>query len=65
MSYTLYVVHYPVFILARSILERRDPGFSGSGFGWLFVGIAGILAFSYLAHLVFERPFSNRARPMC
>lgn len=63
MSYSLYVIHFPVLILMSGWLMSRSPDHSlPSGFGYLVAGMCLIMASAYLAHLAVERPFISRRR---
>jgi len=58
MSYTLYVTHFPILVLASGWLMSRSPkGLLPQHFGWVFCGIVGTLLFAYMLHFVVERPF--------
>jgi peptidoglycan/LPS O-acetylase OafA/YrhL len=63
MSYSLYVIHFPILILMSGWLMARSPDHSlPSGFLYLFAGMCLVLASAYLAHLAVERPFISRGR---
>ncbi len=62
MSYTLYVTHFPILVLAGGWLMSRSPkGLLPQNFGWVWVGIACTMMFAYGLHFVVERPFLSRA----
>jgi peptidoglycan/LPS O-acetylase OafA/YrhL len=62
-SYSLYLVHYPLLALLAVLL--RPVASALSAFAWLtLLGVPLMLAFSYVFHCVFERPFMSAvARP--
>src|SRR5262249_44990697 len=63
MSYSLYVIHFPILILMSGWLMSRSPDHSlPSVFGYLFAGMFIVMASAYLAHLAVERPFISRGR---
>ena len=60
-SYSLYLVHAPVLALCQSVLRPLHlPPTLGLGL-MLILGVPLALAFSYLFHLAFEKPFLSRA----
>lgn len=63
MSYTLYVTHFPILVLASGWLMSRAPkGLLPQHFGWVFCGIFITLLIAYGLHFIVERPFLSRAR---
>jgi peptidoglycan/LPS O-acetylase OafA/YrhL len=60
MSYTLYVVHFPVLFLMSGALMARTGGLLPQHFGWVAAGSAICLALAWALHLVVERPFVSR-----
>src|ERR1039458_2606222 len=63
MSYTLYVTHFPILVLASGWLMSRTPtGLLPHHFGWVFAGIAVTMLIAYGLHFIVERPFLSRAR---
>lgn len=61
MSYTLYVTHFPILVLAGGWLMSRSPkGVLPQHFGWVFCGIVVTSAVAYGLHFVVERPFLSR-----
>ena len=60
MSYTLYVVHFPILVLGSGLLMRATGGPLPSHFGWVAAGIAISLVVAWALHLVVERPFVSR-----
>jgi peptidoglycan/LPS O-acetylase OafA/YrhL len=66
MSYTLYVIHFPILVLLGGWLMKRSGGPLPGHFGWLLLGMSAVLIVAWLLHLVVERPFvrhpsSNRS----
>jgi peptidoglycan/LPS O-acetylase OafA/YrhL len=60
MSYTLYVVHFPILVFMSGMLMRSSGGRLPEHFGWVGAGIALCTALAYAAHFVVERPFTSR-----
>lgn len=61
MSYTLYVTHFPILVLAGGWLMSRSPkGLLPKHFGWVFAGIAVTMLIAYGLHFIVERPFLSR-----
>ena len=61
MSYTLYVTHFPILVLASGWLMSRSPkGLLPQHFGWVFTGIVTTLLIAYGLHFIVERPFLSR-----
>ncbi len=61
MSYSLYVLHFPILVFMSGWLMSSSPGHClPEHFGWSFVGILICLLVAYLAHLVVEVPFVTR-----
>jgi peptidoglycan/LPS O-acetylase OafA/YrhL len=63
MSYTLYVTHFPILVLAGGwLMSRSSKGLLPQHFGWVFAGMATTLLVAYGLHFIVERPFLSRAR---
>ncbi len=63
MSYTLYVTHFPILVLAGGWLMSRSPkGVLPQHFGWVAIGVAVTLPIAYALHFIVERPFLSRKR---
>jgi len=61
MSYTLYVIHFPVLVLASGWLMSRSPaGLLPQHFGWVFAGMIATTLLAYGLHFIVERPFLSR-----
>ena len=62
MSYTLYVTHFPILVLASGwLMSRSSNGMLPQHFGWVFGGIAVTTAVAYGLHFIVELPFLSRA----
>lgn len=58
MSYTLYVTHFPILVLASGWLMKRSPdGLLPQNFYWAALGILVTLLVAYALHFIVERPF--------
>ena len=63
MSYTLYVTHFPILVLASGWLMSRSPkGLLPQHFGWMFCGVAVAMLIAYGLHFIVERPFLSRVQ---
>lgn len=64
MSYTLYVVHFPVlFLISRwLLLKSPDHRHLPMHFYWVFVGGLICLGLAYASHFIVEKPFLSRSR---
>jgi peptidoglycan/LPS O-acetylase OafA/YrhL len=61
MSYTLYVTHFPILVLASGWLMSRSPtGLLPQHFGWVFAGMIVTMLVAYGLHFIVERPFLSR-----
>jgi peptidoglycan/LPS O-acetylase OafA/YrhL len=61
MSYTLYVVHFPIMVFMSGWLMSLSAGGTlPHHFGWSAAGIALCMTVAYVAHLFVERPFTSR-----
>lgn len=62
MSYTLYVTHFPILVLAGGwLMSRAENGLLPQHFGWVCAGITITVLIAYALHFVVERPFLSRA----
>ncbi len=59
-SYSLYVLHCPIFILLAGFLMARNEGNLPAHFGWAFLAVFVAVGVAYAAHLVVERPFTRK-----
>ena len=62
ISYSLYLVHFPLLALASNLMLGRGVGATSRLALLLFVASPIVLAFSYAFHLAFERPFLHGPR---
>jgi peptidoglycan/LPS O-acetylase OafA/YrhL len=60
MSYTLYVVHFPILVFLSGCLMKRSGGLLPEHFGWALAGAMLSLLLAYALHFVVERPFTTR-----
>lgn len=61
MSYTLYVTHFPILVLAGGWLMSRAPKkLLPQHFGWVWAGMATTMLVAYGLHFIVERPFLSR-----
>lgn len=62
MSYTLYVTHFPILVLASGwLMSRSKNGLLPQHFGWVAAGIVVPMLIAYALHFLVERPFLSRA----
>lgn len=62
MSYTLYVTHFPIMMLASGwLMSSSEKGLLPQHFGWVCAGIAITVPIASTLHFVVERPFLSRA----
>ncbi len=63
MSYSLYLLHFPLLVLLSGWLMSRSPtGSLPSSFEWVPVGIIAALLIGNIGYFIGERPFM-RSRP--
>lgn len=63
MSYTVYVIHFPLFVFISGwLMSRSGSGVLPQHFLWVFIGLTLTLLFSYATHRLVERPFITRLR---
>jgi peptidoglycan/LPS O-acetylase OafA/YrhL len=56
-SYTLYILHWPFFVLCSGMIMNHNQGHLPKNFLFVFLGIIAALCGSYLLHFVTETPF--------
>ncbi|MDT5271699.1 MAG: hypothetical protein QOH49_3885 [Acidobacteriota bacterium] len=63
MSYTLYVIHFPIFVLMSGwLMSTSATNQLPRNFNFVIIGICGSLLIAYLTHFVVERPFMTPKR---
>lgn len=61
MSFTLYVIHFPILVLASGwLMSRSSAQALPTHLAWSATGVVVCLVLAYLAHFVTERPFVKR-----
>lgn len=61
MSYTLYIVHFPIVVLMSGCLMKASGGSLPEHFGWVALAIVLCVGLAWPLHLITERPFLPRA----
>jgi peptidoglycan/LPS O-acetylase OafA/YrhL len=61
LSYSLYLIHYPLLILSQGWLSRYCPSLYAVDFMMLGPVMAGIVLFAWLFSRAFERPFMGES----
>lgn len=61
-SFTLYIIHYPIFVFIRGWWQQNHNGALPMNFGLAFAGILCIGVLAYLAHFLTELPFLRSSR---
>ncbi|MBK9125838.1 MAG: acyltransferase [Chloroflexi bacterium] len=62
-SYTLYVIHFPIFVLMGAwLMAQSGDGTLPRHPGWIPVGAAIALISAYLLHFIVEKPFMTAPR---
>jgi peptidoglycan/LPS O-acetylase OafA/YrhL len=63
MSYTLYVIHFPIIVFIGGWLMSRSPGHVPARNPFACAAaMLGVIGLAYIAHLWVERPFTGRRR---
>jgi peptidoglycan/LPS O-acetylase OafA/YrhL len=60
MSYTLYVLHFPMLVFISGCLMKRSGGPLPAHFGWSLAGVLVSAGIAYGLHFAVERPFTSR-----
>jgi peptidoglycan/LPS O-acetylase OafA/YrhL len=60
MSYTLYVVHFPVLVFVSGLVMKQNAGSLPEHFGWVALAVGSCLALGWALHFLTERPFLPR-----
>lgn len=64
-SYTLYIIHFPLFVLFNGLLLAQNGNQMPKSLTYCFIGIFGAVALAYLLHFIIEQPFiSKHARQL-
>jgi peptidoglycan/LPS O-acetylase OafA/YrhL len=61
MSYTLYVIHFPILVFMGGSLMKANNGLLPSHFGWFGGGLLFCVLVAWALHFVIERPFMSAA----
>jgi peptidoglycan/LPS O-acetylase OafA/YrhL len=61
MSYTLYVIHFPILVFMGGSLMKANHGLLPSHFGWFGAGLLFCVLVAWALHFVIERPFMSAA----
>jgi peptidoglycan/LPS O-acetylase OafA/YrhL len=61
MSYSLYVLHFPILTFMSGCLMKSGDGLLPQHFWWLGIGILLCLFVAWVLHFAIERPFTKRA----
>jgi len=60
MSYTLYLIHFPILVLLSGWYMNIPPYFKPQNFNYMLLGIIISMIVSYFAHFVIEKPFIRK-----
>ncbi len=61
MSYTLYVIHFPILVFISGwLMSRNQQGFLPDHFGFVLLGITATMLLGYFSHFLVEKPFITR-----
>ncbi|SFE03088.1 Peptidoglycan/LPS O-acetylase OafA/YrhL, contains acyltransferase and SGNH-hydrolase domains [Chitinophaga sp. CF118] len=61
-SYTLYLVHAPLLILANGILLRATNNVMPRSFVYVWLAVAGAVIIAYGLHFIVEKPFVSATK---
>jgi peptidoglycan/LPS O-acetylase OafA/YrhL len=61
-SYTLYLIHAPLIILANGILLRATNNVMPKSFVFAWLAVAAVVVIAYGLHFLVERPFVSAAK---
>jgi peptidoglycan/LPS O-acetylase OafA/YrhL len=61
MSYTLYVIHFPILALMSGCLMKASGGPLPEHFGWVGAAVLLCVGLAWPLHLIMERPFLARS----
>jgi peptidoglycan/LPS O-acetylase OafA/YrhL len=60
MSYTLYVIHFPILVFMSGCLTKARGGTLPGHLGWAALGICLCVLIAWLFHFLVERPFTRQ-----
>lgn len=60
MSYTLYIVHFPILVLLSGFIMSTHGGTLPAHFGYVVSGSVLALIVAYLVHFITEKPFVGK-----
>jgi len=61
-SYTLYLIHAPILILANGILLRINNNQMPRTFVFAWLAVAFVVLLAYALHFILEKPFTSTAK---
>ena len=61
-SYTLYLIHAPLLILANGIVLRITHNVMPKGFLIVWLAVAIVVLLAYALHFILEKPFTSTAK---
>jgi peptidoglycan/LPS O-acetylase OafA/YrhL len=59
-SFTVYIIHYPIFLFIRGWWQSTHSGLLPKHFGLVSLAILGVTIFAYLVHFITEVPFMSK-----
>lgn len=61
-SYTLYIIHFPIFVLFSGALMHFNRGLLPVSQWYIVLGVSLALVLAYLMHFIIEKPFTKTKR---
>ncbi|SEW27420.1 Peptidoglycan/LPS O-acetylase OafA/YrhL, contains acyltransferase and SGNH-hydrolase domains [Chitinophaga sp. YR573] len=61
-SYTLYLIHAPLLILANGILLKATNNVMPKSFVYVWLAVIGVVIIAYGLHFIVEKPFVSAAK---
>lgn len=61
-SYTLYLIHIPILVLANGILLRINNNHLPQTFLFVFLAVIFVTALAYALHYILEKPFTSTSK---